>query len=56
MEEASECDRILVMRNGQLIADDGEEQLLARTSTNNITDAFLVLVNLNNAVESVPDA
>lgn len=44
MEEASECDRILLLRDGRLLADDTEAALLARTSTTNITDAFLDLV------------
>ena len=44
MDEASECDRILMMRDGRLLADATLEALLAQTATGNITDAFLALV------------
>jgi ABC-2 type transport system ATP-binding protein len=44
MEEARECDRILLMRDGRLLADGPESQLLARTDTTDLTDAFLALV------------
>jgi ABC-2 type transport system ATP-binding protein len=44
MDEAKECDRILMMRDGRLLAYDTEAALLLRTSTNDISDAFLALV------------
>jgi ABC-2 type transport system ATP-binding protein len=44
MEEARECDSILMMRAGRLLADGSEQALLARTGTADITDAFLALV------------
>ena len=44
MDEASECDRILMMRDGRLLADATLDGLLAQTGTGDITDAFLALV------------
>lgn len=44
MEEASECDRILMMRDGRLLADATLDALLAETATTDITGAFLALV------------
>ncbi len=44
MDEASRCDRLLLMREGRLIADDTPEGLLRRTGTEEIEDAFLAVV------------
>jgi ABC-2 type transport system ATP-binding protein len=44
MEEAGECDRILMMREGRLLADATLDALLAQTHTSDITGAFLALV------------
>jgi ABC-2 type transport system ATP-binding protein len=43
MDEASRCDRILLIREGQLLADDEPNQLLARTGARDMEDAFLRL-------------
>ena len=43
MDEASRCDRILLLRDGQLLADDEPAQLLARTGATDMEDAFLRL-------------
>jgi ABC-2 type transport system ATP-binding protein len=45
MDEARECNRILMMREGRLLAYDTEKELLLRTATNDISDAFLALVS-----------
>lgn len=45
MDEASECDRLLLLRDGSLLADDTEAGLLARTGTSDVGDAFLHLVD-----------
>jgi ABC-2 type transport system ATP-binding protein len=45
MEEAGECDRILMMRDGRLLADATLDALLADTATRDITGAFLALVD-----------
>jgi ABC-2 type transport system ATP-binding protein len=44
MDEASRCDRLLLMREGRLIADDTPAGLLRRTSTEDIEHAFLSIV------------
>ncbi len=47
MDEASRCDRLLLMRDGELIAEDSPAALLARTGTPDVESAFLALVDSN---------
>ncbi len=44
MDEATRCDRLLLMREGRLIADDSPEGLLRRTGAGDIETAFLDIV------------
>lgn len=44
MDEASRCDRLLLMRDGEIIADDSPEGLLRRTGASGTEDAFLKLI------------
>jgi ABC-2 type transport system ATP-binding protein len=44
MDEASRCDRLLLMREGRLIADDTPTRLLAQTGAPDIEGAFLAIV------------
>lgn len=44
MDEASRCDRLLFMREGQLIADDTPEVMRAKTGTGDLEEAFLRLI------------
>jgi ABC-2 type transport system ATP-binding protein len=44
MDEATRCGRLLLLRDGLLIADDTPSALLARTGTKDIEHAFLALV------------
>lgn len=44
MDEASRCDRLLLMRAGRLIADDTPRGLLERTGAADVDGAFLRLV------------
>ncbi len=43
MDEASRCDRLLLLRDGVLVADDTLPDLLARTRTTDVEAAFLSL-------------
>jgi len=44
MDEATRCDRLLLMREGQLIADGTEAELLAAAECEDVESAFLSLV------------
>ena len=44
MDEAGRCDRLLLMRDGALLADDEPAALLARTGAADLEQAFLRLV------------
>jgi ABC-2 type transport system ATP-binding protein len=44
MDEATRCDRLLLMREGNLVADDTEVGLIARTGAQDVEAAFLALV------------
>jgi ABC-2 type transport system ATP-binding protein len=44
MDEATRCDRLLLMRDGMLLADETPEGLLAVTGATDAEDAFLRLV------------
>jgi ABC-2 type transport system ATP-binding protein len=44
MDEATRCDRLLLLREGQLLADDTPEGLLARTGASDAEQAFLTLI------------
>jgi ABC-2 type transport system ATP-binding protein len=43
MDEAARCDRILLLREGRLVADDTLDALLERTGTADVEHAFLTL-------------
>jgi ABC-2 type transport system ATP-binding protein len=45
MDEARSCDRLLLLRDGALLADGTEADLLARTGTADIDAAFLALID-----------
>jgi ABC-2 type transport system ATP-binding protein len=44
MDEASRCERLLLMREGRILADDSPEALLQRTGASDLEQAFLRLV------------
>lgn len=50
MDEAMRCDRLLLMREGRVIADDTPAGLLARTGAADIETAFLDLVRHDGEV------
>jgi ABC-2 type transport system ATP-binding protein len=45
MDEAERCNRLLLMRDGAVLADDTPSGLLERTSTHDVESAFLSLVD-----------
>jgi ABC-2 type transport system ATP-binding protein len=44
MDEATRCDRLVLMRDGAVLADDTLDHLLARTGASDAETAFLRLV------------
>jgi len=44
MDEADRCDRLLLLRDGRLLADETPAELRARTGRESLDDAFLALV------------
>jgi ABC-2 type transport system ATP-binding protein len=44
MDEARRCDRILLLHNGRLLADDTPDGLLRSTGTTDADEAFLALI------------
>lgn len=49
MDEAGRCDRVLLMREGRLIADDSPDGLRASAGTDDLEQAFLTLAERNVA-------
>ena len=45
MDEASRCDRLLLMRDGLLLADDTPDALLEKSGADDIEGAFLTLID-----------
>ncbi len=43
MDEAARCDRLLLMRDGRIVADDSPDGLLERTGAKDIEGAFLAI-------------
>ena len=44
MDEAARCDRLVLMREGSLVANDAPAELLRRTRTQDLSAAFVKLV------------
>ncbi len=45
MDEAERCHRLLLMREGRILADDAPDALRDRTGSPTVEDAFLHLVD-----------
>jgi ABC-2 type transport system ATP-binding protein len=44
MDEAARCDRLVLLREGRILAVESPDELLARTGTDELDDAFLRLI------------
>ena len=51
MDEATRCDRLLLLRDGEILADETPAELLDRTGTADAESAFLALID---AAETTP--
>ncbi|MET9485124.1 ABC transporter ATP-binding protein [Streptomyces sp. NPDC006638] len=51
MDEAERCHRLLLMRDGEILADDTPDALRRRTDSENVEQAFLHLVDEANALQ-----
>lgn len=49
MDEASRCDRLLLMRDGEVLADGTMASLLARTGADDMETAFLSLIEAGDS-------
>jgi ABC-2 type transport system ATP-binding protein len=52
MDEAARCDRLLLMREGVLLADETPDRLRSRTGATDLEQAFLRLVRDTEATRS----
>jgi ABC-2 type transport system ATP-binding protein len=52
MDEAARCDRLLLMRDGNILADGTPTALRTRTGTDDLDQAFLTLVREQEAIPS----
>ncbi|WP_460626535.1 ABC transporter ATP-binding protein [Intrasporangium mesophilum] len=51
MDEASRCDRLVLLRDGEVLADVTPDELLERTSTHDADAAFLALIDAESERE-----
>ncbi|MGO4536693.1 ABC transporter ATP-binding protein [Leifsonia sp. 2MCAF36] len=56
MDEASRCDRLILMREGAVLADATPDELLAETGAADAEGAFLALLRRHHARHALPDA
>ncbi|GAB3580181.1 ABC transporter ATP-binding protein [Leifsonia lichenia] len=56
MDEASRCDRLLLMRDGAILADETPASLLASTGAEDAEGAFLALIRRRHPKHALPDA
>lgn len=54
MDEATQCDRLLLMRAGGLVADTTPDELLTSTGAPDAERAFLALIDAADAAETAP--
>ena len=56
MDEATRCDRLLLLRDGTLLADVTPRELLETTGTNDADDAFLTLIRRSSGSDDQAEA
>ncbi|TDC78562.1 ABC transporter ATP-binding protein [Micromonospora sp. KC606] len=56
MDEAARCDRLLLIRQGRLVADDTPDGVRARTGVDDLEEAFLRLIRTSEARGGRTDA
>jgi ABC-2 type transport system ATP-binding protein len=54
MDEAGRCDRLLLIREGRLIADDTPAAIRTTAATDDLEEAFLRLIRNYEQQEKVP--
>jgi ABC-2 type transport system ATP-binding protein len=55
MDEATRCDRLVLMREGAILADTTPAELLAETGAEDAEGAFLALLRRHHARHALPD-
>jgi ABC-2 type transport system ATP-binding protein len=55
MDEAARCDRLLLMRDGDILADETPEALLAETGAPDAEGAFLTLIRRHHPRHALED-
>ncbi|WP_051973124.1 ABC transporter ATP-binding protein [Cryobacterium sp. MLB-32] len=55
MDEANRCDRLLLMRDGEILADDAPQALLDATAATDMEQAFLVLIGQHPLTHETPE-
>lgn len=54
MDEANRCDRLLLMRDGEILADDTPDALLRATASTDMEQAFLALIRRHPLAHEPP--
>jgi ABC-2 type transport system ATP-binding protein len=52
MDEASRCDRLILLRDGRILSDSTLPELLASTGTTDAEGAFLALIDAADAADA----
>lgn len=52
MDEAGQCDKLLLMREGRIVADDSPAAIRAATGTDDLEEAFLWVIDNSGAAEA----
>ena len=50
MDEAARCQRLILLRDGRILADEAPDELSAQTGTADLEEAFLRLISAREAI------